>query len=103
MTAAWEVLGWIAMACIAAGLVLLVAFIATAVIKAIRDGWFDPDDPQLIELTAQEQVALYLGERLLDRAPEPGAEVWLRVTCCSADTCTGKHVTIQPLPTLKEL
>ncbi|MBB1512015.1 hypothetical protein H5399_05270 [Tessaracoccus sp. MC1627] len=97
MTAALEVLGWIAVAAIAAGIVILVAFIATAVFKAVRDGLRGHDDT----LGDSDLAALDCGHRILDRIPDPGEEVWLRIRRCSTHP-DEQHVDIHVLPTLRE-
>lgn len=97
MTAALEVLGWIATAAIAAGIAILVAFIASAAFKVIRDG-LDRRDGRSPEADA---TVLEFGHRILDRIPEPGEEVWLRLRRCSEHP-DERHVDIHVLPTLRD-
>lgn len=97
MTAALEVLGWIATAAIAAGIVILVAFIATAVFKAVRDAL--RGDPEVLD--DADMAALDCRHRILDRIPDPGSEVWLRIRRCSTHP-DEQHVDIHVLPTLRD-
>lgn len=78
--------------------ILALGFIASALVAAVIDRARMARRPAP-EPDPERDNVLAVGEYLLDHMPDPGQEVWVRVSRCTEHG--GRHVEMQLLPTLK--